>query len=139
MEVAIFYFLWFLSLSLFYFRLFDRAFYRTEDRRADVLGGVRASLEKNADEDRGARETVETEHSESSRTWRKLLPRLPRDCVRFSEQTVYAKPSLLLKDMMANLPANRQLNEDQELFMLRFADVLDTVYDEAAWPFVSFS
>ena len=44
---------------------------------------------------------------------------------------MYAKPSGLLADMVLALPVNEKLNEDQELFMLRFGDVLDKVYDEA--------
>ena len=51
--------------------------------------------------------------------------------MRFADQTVYEKPSELLADMMLALPAKEKLNEDQELFMLRFGDVLNKVYDEA--------
>ena len=68
------------------------------------------------------------EHLRLLRTW---LPRLPEHCVRFAEQSVYAKPSELLVDIMSALPTDRKLNEDQELFLLRFGDVLDKVYDEA--------
>lgn len=68
---------------------------------------------------------------------RALLPRLPRDCVRFAKQTVYEKPSELLVDMMLALPAKEKLNEDQELFMLRFGDVLDKVYHEAGFRALS--
>lgn len=59
-----------------------------------------------------------------------LLPRLPRDCARFTEQTIYAQPSDMLKDMIENLPEGRRLNEDQHIFMLRFGTVLNTVYRE---------
>ena len=61
---------------------------------------------------------------------RKLLPQLPADCVRFQDQKLYEKPSHLVLAMMTALPCDRQLSEDQTLFMLRFADVLDKVYDE---------
>lgn len=59
-----------------------------------------------------------------------LLPRLPRDCARFTDQTIYAQPSDMLKDMIENLPEGRRLNEDQHIFMLRFGTVLNTVYRE---------
>ena len=59
-----------------------------------------------------------------------LLPRLPRDCARFTDQTIYAQPSDMLKDMIENLPQGRRLNEDQHIFMLRFGTVLNTVYRE---------
>ena len=36
----------------------------------------------------------------------------------------------MLQAMVNNLPLDRRLNEDQSLFMLRFGDVLDTVYQE---------
>ena len=36
----------------------------------------------------------------------------------------------MLQAMVDNLPLDRRLNEDQSLFMLRFGDVLDTVYQE---------
>ena len=61
---------------------------------------------------------------------KKCLPRLPADCVRFSQQRVYSKPSDLVKAMIQALPANRRLNEDQEIFMMRFAEVLDVVYEQ---------
>ena len=48
----------------------------------------------------------------------------------FTDQNIYAKPSHMLTDMVANLPANRRLNEDQKIFILRFGDVLDTVWTE---------
>ena len=32
--------------------------------------------------------------------------------------------------MIQALPANRRLNEDQEIFMMRFAEVLDVVYEQ---------
>ncbi|CAE7839254.1 PIF7 [Symbiodinium sp. CCMP2592] len=72
-------------------------------------------------------EDADDSHLKRLRAW---LPRLPRDCARFADQTVYEKPSELLADMMLALPANEKLNEDQELFMWRFGDVLNRVYDE---------
>ena len=63
-------------------------------------------------------------------TLRQLLPDLPRFCARFTDQLVYAKPSHMLKAIVDNLPEDRRWNEDQTLFMLRFGDVLDTVYEE---------
>ena len=64
------------------------------------------------------------------RTLRLLLPLLPRDCARFTDQKVYATPSAMLSDMVANLPITGRLNEDQMLFVLRFGDILDTVWKE---------
>ena len=64
------------------------------------------------------------------RAIRELLPRLPRDCARFTDQHIYANPSDMLADMVANLPSNRRLNQDQHIFILRFGDVLDTVWKE---------
>jgi hypothetical protein len=59
---------------------------------------------------------------------KKALPRLPAQCVRFSTQNVYEKPSDLVKDLVAALPPKQRLNEDQDCFIQRFAEVLDTVY-----------
>ena len=59
---------------------------------------------------------------------KKALPRLPAQCVRFSAQNVYEKPSDLVKDLVAALPPKQRLNEDQDCFIQRFAEVLDTVH-----------
>ncbi|CAE7278381.1 PIF7, partial [Symbiodinium sp. CCMP2592] len=93
-----------------------------EDDRSEKLESLR---EQKPNEEEA--EDADDSHLKRLRAW---LPRLPRDCVRFADQTVYGKPSELLADMMLALPANEKLNEDQELFMWRFGDVLNTVYDE---------
>ena len=77
-----------------------------------------------------ARDSDERETVCRLRIMQELLPRLPRDCARFTDQNIYANPSDMLSDMVANLPSNRRLNEDQHIFILRFADVLDTVWKE---------
>ena len=98
-----------------------------QDERADLFGQVRekeqADVEANV-------QNEEREATSRRRILRELLPTLPRDCARFTDQNIYAKPSHMLTDMVANLPANRRLNEDQKIFMLRFGDVLDTVWRE---------
>ena len=100
----------------------------TEDQRADLLGGIRASQGKQDDPKTTEEETKREDVAAAF--VRKILPRLPADCARFQDQKLYEKPSHLVLAMMTALPADRQLNEDQTLFMLRFADVLDKVYDE---------
>ena len=98
-----------------------------QDERADLFGQARekeqADVEANVEND-------EREATSRRRILCELLPTLPRDCARFTDQNIYAKPSHMLTDMVANLPANRRLNEDQKIFMLRFGDVLDTVWRE---------
>ena len=65
----------------------------------------------------------------------KLLPDIPADCCAFSKQNVYATPSALIKDLVQKLPAHQRLNEDQTLFMARFAQVCDQAYaDQAKQP-----
>ena len=73
-------------------------------------------------------ETVRDESSHS--VLKKALPRLPAECVCFSRQDVYEKPSDLVKDLVAGLPVKQRLNEDQQIFIHRFAEVLDTVYEQ---------
>lgn len=75
-------------------------------------------------------ESQEREAASRRRTIRELLPRLPRDCARFTDQNIYTEPSAMLSDMIANLSPNRRLNEDQNIFMLRFGRILDIVWDE---------
>ena len=99
-----------------------------EESRANFLG----SLRRRPGDQEAAAQPPATEDLTQARRLLSMLPRLPRDCcARFSEQQVYSKPSLLVKDVISSLPAPGRLNEDQHLFMLRFADVLDKVYDEA--------
>ena len=43
---------------------------------------------------------------------------------------MYAKPSDLVKALVLALPSKSKLNEDQSIFIERFAQVLDTVYDQ---------
>ena len=102
-----------------------------QDERADLFGQMRekehADVEVNVqNEERAA--------ISRRRILRELLPTLPRDCARFTDQNIYAKPSHMLADMVANLPANRRLNEDQKIFILRFGDILDTVWSEESLP-----
>ena len=86
-------------------------FLLAEDQRQQVLGGPRC--EQAADDEPEPLDVVDQQHS-----WlKRYLPRVPADCVRFSEQQHYRKPSDLLKDMIAALPTNKQLNEDQRIFM----------------------
>ena len=128
----------FFFLSLFFFfsgNLFPGSFsisflcgILTEDQRADLLGGIRASQGKQDDPKTTEEETKREDVAAAF--VRKLLPQLPADCVRFQDQKLYEKPSHLVLAMMTALPCDRQLSEDQTLFMLRFADVLDKVYDE---------
>ena len=73
-------------------------------------------------------ETVRDESSHS--VLKTALPRLPADCVCFSGQNVYEKPSDLVKDLVAGLPVKQRLNDDQQIFIHRFAEVLDTVYEQ---------
>ena len=89
----------------------------TKDDRVEVLAGPRGGSV--ADDAQEPMDTAEHSHI----FLKQCLPRLPADCVRFSEQRVYSD---LVKDMIAALPPNRQLNEDQNIFMVRFAEVLDT-------------
>jgi len=98
-----------------------------QDQRADVLDGPRAGAV--AEEEAAPMDTGEDDRHVFLK---KCLPRLPADCVRFSQQRVYSKPSDLVKAMVQALPANRRLNEDQEIFMMRFAEVLDIVYEQEA-------
>jgi len=73
----------------------------------------------------------EVENKEPSGQFlKKLLPRLPADCVQFSSQDVYEKPSELVKALVAALPEKSRLNGDQSIFIDRFADILDTVYEQ---------
>jgi hypothetical protein len=65
---------------------------------------------------------------------RKLLPDIPVGSSRFSDQGLYAKPSDLVVAMVKNLPRKKQLTEDQTLFMARFADICDKIYDQQAKP-----
>ncbi|CAJ1352288.1 unnamed protein product, partial [Effrenium voratum] len=97
------------------------------ESRANFLG----SLRRRPGDQEAAAQPPATEDLTQARLLLSMLPRLPRDCARFSEQQVYSKPSLLVKDVISSLPAPGRLNEDQHLFTLRFADVLDKVYDEA--------
>lgn len=99
-------------------------FLLAEDQRQQVLGGPHC--EQAADDEPEPLDVVDQQHS----LLKRYLPRLPADCVRFSEQPHYSKPSDLVKDMIAALPTNKQLNEDQRIFMFRFAEVLDVVYDQ---------
>ncbi|CAE7263859.1 PIF7 [Symbiodinium sp. CCMP2456] len=96
----------------------------------DAFEELRANMLKSLRKRESEKEQLESADDEHLRVLRALLPRLPQDCVRFAEQTVYEKPSEFLADMMFALPAKEKLNEDQELFMLRFGDVLNKVYDE---------
>ena len=98
-----------------------------EESRANFLG----SLRRRPGDQEAAAQPPATEDLTQARLLLSMLLRLPRDCARFSEQQVYSKPSLLVKDVISSLPAPGRLNEDQHLFTLRFADVLDKVYDEA--------
>ena len=106
-----------------------RCYRSRQDSREDLYASLR---EKREEEEEEEVETKNEERDETSRLkfLRSLLPLLPRDCVRFTDQHVYATPSAMLADMVMNLPANQKLNEDQQLFMLRFGDVLDTVWKE---------
>ena len=94
-----------------------------EDTRADILGSCRYGLVQD-DEDKEQPSSEEIVHG----SLKKALPRLPAQCVRFSTQNVYEKPSDLVKDLVAALPPKQRLNEDQDCFIQRFAEVLDTVY-----------
>ena len=64
----------------------------------------------------------------------KILPDIPADCCAFSEQGVYATPSALIKDLVQKLPENQRLNEDQTLFIARFAQVCDQAYEDRTKP-----
>lgn len=64
----------------------------------------------------------------------KMLPDIPADCCAFSEQGVYATPSALIKDLVRKLPETQRLNEDQTLFMARFAQVCDQAYEDRTKP-----
>ncbi len=64
----------------------------------------------------------------------KLLPDIPADCCAFSEQGVYATPSALIKDLVQKLPEHQRLNQDQMLFMARFAQVCDQAYEDRTKP-----
>ena len=96
-----------------------------QDGRADALADARRPLQ-GVDPD-----PDQLERDESTGSFlKKLLPRLPADCVRFSSQDVYAKPSDLVKALVFALPSKSKLNEDQSIFIDRFAEVLDTVYEQ---------
>ena len=95
----------------------------SQDTRADILGSCRYGLVQD-DEDKEQPSSEEIAHA----SLKKALPRLPAQCVRFSAQNVYEKPSDLVKDLVAALPPKQRLNEDQDCFIQRFAEVLDTVY-----------
>ena len=64
----------------------------------------------------------------------KLLPDIPADCCAFSEQGVHATPSALIKDLVQKLPEHQRLNQDQMLFMARFAQVCDQAYEDRTKP-----
>ncbi|CAE7942593.1 unnamed protein product, partial [Symbiodinium necroappetens] len=74
---------------------------------------LRANMLKSLRKRESEKEQLESADDEHLRVLRALLPRLPQDCVRFAEQTVYEKPSEFLADMMFALPAKEKLNEDQ--------------------------
>ena len=100
-----------------------------QDVRQDLYWSVRETKPGEEEEDIEA-QTDEPDEVVRLRTLRLLLPLLPRDCARFTDQKVYATPSAMLSDMVANLPITGRLNEDQMLFVLRFGDILDTVWKE---------
>ena len=87
----------------------------TEDQRADLLGGIRASQGKQDDPKTTEEETKREDVAAAF--VRKILPQLPADCVRFQDQKLYQKPSHLVLAMMTALPGDRQLNEDCVLLM----------------------
>eukprot|EP00435_Cladocopium_sp_Y103_P075807 s26_g65.t1 len=95
----------------------------TTDDRAEVLDGPRGGIVGQEEP-----EPMDTTEEDCHSFLKKCLPQLQKDCVRFSQQCVYSKPSDLVKDMIAALPPNRRLNEDQDLLIFRFAEVLDTVF-----------
>ena len=98
----------------------------TRKRRARSEGSPAqqsSSWDENQEED-------QQESPAGVNTWEgawKSHTRLPRECARFDEQTVYEKPSHLLSDLIQNLPPREALNEDQKLFFLRFDVILDKV------------
>ena len=57
----------------------------TEDQRADLLGGIRASQGKQDDPKTTEEETKREDVAAAF--VRKILPRLPADCVRFQDMT----------------------------------------------------
>ncbi|CAE7805372.1 unnamed protein product [Symbiodinium sp. CCMP2592] len=94
-----------------------------EEARETLLSGIRDGSEAAAGSDAAANASVVTYIREL------VGDKLPANCVGFDESVrrVYSKPSLLMKAMVDGLPEQERLNEDQALFISRFANVLDTV------------
>ena len=101
---------------------------RIEDERAELYGTMRGTSAEAAESEEV--EACTEARRAAMKSVHDLLPLLPRDCARFTQQHVYAKPSQLLQAMVSNFPEQQRLNEDQRVFALRFGDVLDRVHRE---------
>ncbi|CAE7258426.1 unnamed protein product [Symbiodinium sp. CCMP2592] len=105
-----------------------------QEMREELLSGIRDGSEVAAGPDTAANASAITYIREL------VGDKLPANCVGFDESVrrVFSKPSLLMKAMVDGLPEEQRLNEDQALFISRFADVLDKVFaqEENAeiWP-----
>jgi hypothetical protein len=56
----------------------------------------------------------------------------PPEC--FAQQSVYAKPSAYVSDLLAQVPADEQLTRDQVLFLARFAQACDEAWADEEKP-----